>query len=424
MDFFQIGDWSMERRLKMRDGLFTAVAVVVFVLMGQPSAAMMGGGHGHMQGYDSRDESRTDRWPPTQDRESTRVHWHGNYSHSHEGGEIPHSHDGVGRTRETPREQIAPAGESEPPGQQMTPRSKRKPASRKTLKKALPALAGKEAGSKAQETIPESHGLAPTPLPVAQPEAIPTDPLKSTIQARDEVAMHLVHPGTLTLPESVGASGAEPAKVDGFYMDETQVTNHQYVEFLNEVVSRIRVEKGVVRGDGEVWLFLGEVREGYEPIMYEEGRFRVKGVHHAACAVLRVTAHGASAYARFYGKRLPTESEWRYAVNVGAERPSRYPPIPSPVILYPANSTGIRGLDANLGEWGTRGSSSRNGGVQPEYLVLGGVSSRSTREGTYSPAIRRYPWEAFAEVSFRCVLDAPPAAGESEPPLAKEGDSP
>lgn len=384
MTGFRIVNRSTEGDRKMWSSFFPTVAAVVLLSMGHPSAAMMGSDHGHVRGYDSQDESRNDRRSPRQDREAPLLHWHGDYSHSHEDGEIPHSQDSVGTTRETSRERISPARGGDPSRQEVTPGSRQKPAG----------------------------------------------PLNPAIQAKDEVVMHLVQAGTLTLPANAGESGFEPAGIDGFYMDETQVTNHQYVEFLNRVVSRTNVEKGVVRGDKKIWLYLGEVRKGYEPIVFEEGRFRVKGVYLAACAVLRVTPEGASAYARFYGKRIPTESEWRYAVKVGAGRPveaadvpAAYPPIPSPVILYPANSIGIRGLNANLGEWGTRwppGSSSKDGDTQPEYLVLGGASSGSAPEGTHSPAIRRYPWEAFAEVSFRCVMDAPSATGESVLPSARE----
>ncbi len=44
-------------------------------------------------------------------------------------------------------------------------------------------------------------------------------------------------------------------KIDDFYMDETLVTNHQYVEFLNQILNRIKVEGNIVKGDGKIWLF-------------------------------------------------------------------------------------------------------------------------------------------------------------------------
>ena len=377
-----------------------AVIAVAFLLIGYPSAAMMGGEHG---------------------------------------GELPHSHGDTGATREAPRNEVTPPRESEHPRQQVAPKPKSDSTGRKA-RKAAPA----STGSKPKQPIVES--ATATPSGEKQPEVSPVVPsrsLKSSLQAKDEVPMHLIRGGRLSFPIGASAKDMDSAEVDSFYMDETQVTNHQYVEFLNKVLAGIKVENGLVRGDGEIWLLLGEVREGYEPVVFEDGSFRVKGVHHAACAVLRVTAHGASAYAQFFGKRLPTETEWLYAVRTGAEKTSEtqdpaavvsdhstagegqnrhqdqnrsgsgaleFPPIPSPVILYPANAVGVRGLNANLGEWGLRalvGASHQGSRSQPEYVVLGGTSNQSAPEGGFRPAIRRYPWEAFAEVGFRCVQDVP-----------------
>jgi serine/threonine-protein kinase len=245
-------------------------------------------------------------------------------------------------------------------------------------------------------------------------------------------------------------------------MDETHITNHQYAEFLNKVLPSVKVENGVVLGNAEIWLLLGEVKEGYEPIVFQDGKFSVKGAHHAACAVLRVTAFGALAYAHFYGKSLPTEEQWMYVMSAGAagpagERgmsvssagisghgeaeghggpapapePTPAPeagtslPIPSPVMLYPANELGIRGLNANVGEWGIRTVNApvKGGQGQEEYVVLGDVSGQSAQGAPAARAIRRYPWEAFAEVGFRGVRKVPvstksaqlPGAGEVEP---------
>jgi len=214
--------------------------------------------------------------------------------------------------------------------------------------------------------------------------------LSPTLQGNDGVTLHLIPQGKLILPEKYGSSAEKSFTVSPFYMDETEVTNHQYVEFLNQAISRVRVEEGVVKGDGQIWLLLGEVMEGYEPIIFQNGRFLLKDPSLAAYPVVRVTAHGATAYAQFYGKRLPTEVEWLYARKEGTERLStslmKAPQagadvshthtnskmmdmmcddeaVPSPaapqtavqghlcVTKFQPNKYGIKGLDGNVSEW-------------------------------------------------------------------------
>jgi hypothetical protein len=248
--------------------------------------------------------------------------------------------------------------------------------------------------------------------------------LPSTLAAKDGVNLYLVSVGTVTFPEYFGPNSEKTIEVQPFYMDETQVTNHQYVEFLNQVLSKISVEKGAVQADGEIWMLLGEVIEGYEPIVFRDKTFHVKNPAYAGCPVLRVTAYGASVYARFYDRRLPTEAEWLQAAGTGTEsqvKPSENAAeaseqarssvsdspltIHSPVMLFEPNANGIRGLNEIVSEWGLRiprVSSSVNHG-EMEYVILGGIGGGPDEEHAFPAPISRQPWEAFEYVGFRCV---------------------
>jgi formylglycine-generating enzyme required for sulfatase activity len=210
-------------------------------------------------------------------------------------------------------------------------------------------------------------------------------------------------------------------------MDETLVTNHQYVEFLNQNLSRIRVERGVVNVENSIWLLLGEVRQDYVPIIYQNGKFKVSNIAYASFPVLRVTAYGASSYARFYNRRLPTYTEWLYALgnkddqtketaDAGAagqqhnDMESMHARMNTPtgdfsmskspeskitsVINYQPNKYGIRGLNQNIKEWGLLLSraTSRDKIRDAEFVVL-------------PSTIQRYPWEGFGAVGFRCVRE-------------------
>lgn len=282
------------------------------------------------------------------------------------------------------------------------------------------------------------------PKPSTLSETVLQSPITPTptFHGKDEVTLYFVPGGNIVLPENFGLQAGKLLNLDPFYMDETKVTNHQYVLFLNQVVPRITVEQGVVKGDGDIWLLLGEVKEGYEPIVFRDGKFFITDSMHAACPVLRVTGYGASAYARFYGKRLQNQTEWLFAlagaheplekaagdgsessvardmgeVEVRILGPTPIPgrmsgnalPIPSPVMLFEPNRYGIRGLNMNASEWGLRMLAAPSAETirETEYVVLGGWGSDADKEYGIPSPISRYPWEAFEEVGFRCVKSA------------------
>jgi len=243
-----------------------------------------------------------------------------------------------------------------------------------------------------------------------------------------------------------------PSTVESFYMDETLVTNYQFVAFLNQVLADIHVEQGVVKGRGKIWFFLGEAREGYEPVMFRNGRFHINKPAHAAWPVIRVTGYGASAYARFFHRRLPTAREWAYAVSKGTpdttsistapagaiegkttgealdqmmknmhgdattshQNPSagQASSLPASVTNSEPNGLGIRGLNGNIGEWGVRTLTPPGvkGENDVEYVVLGGLGNRPGKAAALPAPLIRKPWEAFEEVGFRCVRSVGPAS--------------
>jgi eukaryotic-like serine/threonine-protein kinase len=237
-------------------------------------------------------------------------------------------------------------------------------------------------------------------------------------------SMNLIPPGELVLPENYGPEAGKVVGVKSFYLDETPVTNYSFVEFLNEEIGRIQVENGLVKGDGEIWLLLGEAMKGYEPILFQDGKFHVTSGSHAACPVIRVTAYGASAFARHHGKRLMTEYEWLYVLLEGensqnlrqssadvamtgkdeeaapgseAGSPPQSSPV-APVLLFEPNAFGIRGINDNIAEWGMSGAVRAEG--ETEYVIMGGPYS-----GSDPSTLKRFPWEASLAVGFRIAAD-------------------
>ncbi|AFM24962.1 bifunctional serine/threonine-protein kinase/formylglycine-generating enzyme family protein [Desulfomonile tiedjei] len=300
----------------------------------------------------------------------------------------------------------------------------------------------------------------PTESEKTSERAIPEyEPAVPTLTAKDGTIMHLVPAGQVKLPSYVGAEGGKVVEVPPFYIDETEVTNFKYVEFLNQVLSKVEVKDGIVRVDGQPWLVLGPVYSGYEPIVYRNGRFLLQDEGGASHPVVKVTGFGAAAYATFYGERLPTETEWLRAASrpedalkkptqtsadpardtdnlekemeawAGAfkeetssgdaspERSRSISPkneglpdssenqgastIPYPVLSFEPNVDGIRGLMRNVSEWGVRLGVAPN--AKPQFVVLGGMRGTMLAGSTPIPGIAQDPSMAFEDVGFRCA---------------------
>jgi serine/threonine-protein kinase len=284
-------------------------------------------------------------------------------------------------------------------------------------------------------------------LPVAK-QAFATISLKHlppaghAILAEDGASLRFVPGGKVALPNNRAGSLPRVVKVNPFYMDETPVTNHQYVEFLNRNLSQIATARGVVRDDEEVWLFLGEVFAGYEPIAFHNGKFKINNAPYASYPVLRVTPAGAAAYAGFYNRQLPTYAQWlaaldkdgrtRRQLSASAAVSDRQMDLEqmrrmmdrmmtgqgktgdlqmgnslqplTPVIDLKPNASGIRGLNGRLREWGLQfeKADSRDKVRDAAYVMLG-AAAKGSRQNLIPAPISRQPWEAFEDVGFRCV---------------------
>jgi serine/threonine protein kinase len=266
------------------------------------------------------------------------------------------------------------------------------------------------------------------------------------IVGRDGVKMVLVPGGDLRITGKNPETPGKAILVPGFYMDETVVTNHNFLEFLNGVKDTLKVEEGIVKRSGEIWFYLGEGTEPYEQIVYRDGRFLLRDPRYAGDPVVRVTWYGASAYARYYGERLPTEYEWEYAARKGLFRGGVSPESPEDIQppgsedtaagppsgrsthmesmmgtsppasehalrsgeAYRGGGLGLTEVGANVKEWTDQGKGGINpgaGGPNAPYpsLVMAAPIGKGGPEPRRIETIFRYPWEGPPDVGFRCV---------------------
>jgi eukaryotic-like serine/threonine-protein kinase len=164
--------------------------------------------------------------------------------------------------------------------------------------------------------------------------------------------MVLIEGGWLKMGSAEGYDYEQPVHevyVNSFYIDETEVTNEQFEQFVKATKYITDSEKS--GNDINSWRIYATPERKNHPVVL-------------------VSWNDATAYAKWAGKRLPTEAEWEYAArggligkkypwgddapprlaNFGRGRKPDTPPT-EPVKTYETNGYGLYDMAGNVSEW-------------------------------------------------------------------------
>lgn len=206
--------------------------------------------------------------------------------------------------------------------------------------------------------------------------------------------------------------------IDSFAIDIHPVTNEQFVRFLQAM-------GGVKDSNHNDIIRLKDSR-----INYSKARFSIESGY-LKHPVVGVTWYGAVAYAKWVGKRLPTEAEWEIAAlgdleselyPTGAEieksQANFFSSDTTAVMSYPPNSINLYDMAGNVYEWcqdwygynyyetSVQEPINPKGPLQGVYRVLRGGCWKSLREDLRcSRRHRNNPGTVNSTYGFRCAAD-------------------
>jgi serine/threonine-protein kinase len=259
----------------------------------------------------------------------------------------------------------------------------------------------------------QTTAVAPSPTVESVPQASPTAASAFPKEAAPE-GMEYVIGGVLRIGRDEGGEENErPAHVETikpFYLDRYEVTNQQYQKFIDEA--------------------------NYPPPPYWPGGRFPEGTDQQP--ITDVTWEDATAYAKWAGKRLPTEEEWEFAARGDQGRiypwGNEWKPDAAnvkaddndqrqiaPVGQYPSGASqfGVFDMSGNVWEWTSSDYKEYPGGkitIPPGFSnlkVIRGGSYESTPK--FATATLRRGWPAtrnnwpkgapadYAKTGFRCA---------------------
>jgi len=190
--------------------------------------------------------------------------------------------------------------------------------------------------------------------------------------------------------------------ISGLFVDVYEVTNQQYANFLNE--KRIPLQEAMKLID----------IDDHDCNIYYRNNFYFVNTGKNRYPVVEVSWYGADAYAKYYGKRLPTEAEWEYIASQVDLGNDDIGGIYGVVGSSKPNNLGIYDLYGNVREWCSDFYWQNFYETSPfnNPHTVSDSDKKIVRGGAYDVVKWFYtrdcelPFETSANLGFRCVKDA------------------
>jgi serine/threonine-protein kinase len=244
----------------------------------------------------------------------------------------------------------------------------------------------------------------------AQPESLPSPPASTapltgqTFSVQAPEGMVYVPGGAFQMGRNGGDKFEAPVfsvTLAPFFIDRTEVTNEDYQKFI----------KATIRPAPANW-----------PANWKDGNLPAG---EAKLPVVNVTWEDASAYARWAGKRLPTEAEWEFAARgadgriypwgndwnnnlANAGRGAQGRPVQVGSYLTGGSPFGALDMCGNVWEW-TAGDlfsyADKSKALAPGKVIRGGAYDvpRGRATTTYRGVVP--PDRTYDKTGFRCARD-------------------
>jgi len=242
-------------------------------------------------------------------------------------------------------------------------------------------------------------------------------------------------------PLSLQKAGRKRVTISSFYIDQYEVTNGEYREYLSQLSPEKRTER---MPDSTAW---NRAR------MQENWEVYFRSDYYSKYPVLAVSWKEARAYCKAQNKRLPTEAEWEYAAranHLGRVYPwegmstrgqdgdylANYKPpdgytadgyaFTAPVDAFPPNNWGLYNVAGNVAEW-------TQDAYTPSYENISDFNPRYQDEEEPRRVVRGGAWnsDSFSigvgardtqrkdkpsvSIGFRCVRDVGVLGQEKKP---------